>query len=314
MTSYEDHEKEYYAVIAMPSGRALELVDHIIAALGQRRMRLPLLTLIHWLPDRWQCLTELGDMEHFHALFEADATHTSRRLDRIDFSAELGDNERHYHHAMSLLDFLDVRLFCSYIVRTTGVVRINERPRGVMGALAEFFGIEARTCAVHEYRIVVDFPLTLSMRRETALQLATATRYQPPAVSASEVTTVSMGRVPSVSESMNVRSTMSGHSGRSTSQTSLSLSLSHSRPTPSVCATSRPVTPSSSSSSSSSSTMDAESDDEGAVPSAPLPTPPTARAPSPVRGVIKVALKAKRRDDASSSSGGSLTHAKKMSY
>ena len=338
MTSYDDREKEYYNVIAMPSVRALELVDHIIGALVQRRMRLPLLTIIHWLPDRWQCLTRLDDIERFHQLLDKDGARTTERIDRLDFSAALGDNERHYHRAVSLLDFLDTRLFCSYIVRTNATLQVAPDPAdagargsGVLRALSAFFGVDDPTCAVREYRVVVDFPMTMSMRRESALQIAAATRYyEPPGQRTGTVS--SRTGTGSRSESLNVNSTKSGHSLRDDISVSMSASATSvtfgSLPVSTPLSSSSPPPPSSSSSSSSlsSSSLDADSEEDedediiisidAPAPAAPAPIVKEKEkeaeeameprlvvvGPAPLRGVIKLVPRQRRRDDSESSS------------
>lgn len=196
MTTYDERERAFYKVLALPETVAVKLVDRIVEALVQGRSRITMLTVVHWLPDEWQCLDDPDQMDFFHKELESQraavaadmdpnapaAPGETRRIDRGDFSAELGGAEDDYRRAMGMLDFLDVRFYSSYITRTSGTVFVKTaRKQGIQRsffhALADLFQGRGTARRVVEYRIVLDLVLTLFTRRESALQLASAMRF-----------------------------------------------------------------------------------------------------------------------------------------
>jgi hypothetical protein len=261
MASYDDRERDYYQVLALSEKRTLELVDRIVSALVQHRSRVTMLTIVHWLPNEWQCIEDPEVMDYFHSELEAQrasaaadvddakgaaaaAAGETHRIDRLDFSAALGGNEDDYHCAMAMLDFLDVRFYCSYITRTSGVVYLKPQrkpraKRGFFDALGDLIQGRGTPWRVVEYRVVLDLVLTMFSRRENALQLASAMRYgaarqdaepglalsdtsrQPQPLKPRSALTGSAAR--SRSDSANVRSAASAHSNEATKSLSASV-------------------------------------------------------------------------------------------
>lgn len=253
MASYDERERDYYEVLALSEAQSLALVERIVSALVQRRSRVPILSVVHWLPNEWQCLDDPAAIDFFHGAIERergenDVSDDTRRIERLDFSAALGGNERDYHRAMAMLDFLDVRFYCSYITRTVGTVYIKpQRKPAVHRGLFDWIGdvVHGRGTAwrVVEYRIVLDLVLTMFARRENALQLASAMRYgvaasesgaarkreladpqaqaQAQAHAHAQTKGVLSGSnsIRSRSDSINVRSAASAHSSERTSVT-----------------------------------------------------------------------------------------------
>lgn len=195
MTSYQEHERAYYDNFGLSDEQTAALIQRIRDAQSEQRPRLSLVSFVHWAGGHWECYDTDERVAAFHRAVCADKARTSQCITRVDLSVALTAQDRFYQYAAALLDHLDVCFFCSYVVHSRAHVVIPDRSR--WSGLARFLGAREATCALDEYCIVVDFPLTLTMRRGSELQKASSflfgdlTASTRPAASASASASVS---------------------------------------------------------------------------------------------------------------------------
>lgn len=174
--NFAEHERRYYRQLQLDEAAQALIIDAAITAMGRGDAHLSVMSLIATKGGaHWRIEKDLKQVLERQQHLEADAKHVSQSMEPSALSALLGRRDEVYYMEMvKYILFLDSIHFAWSIVHTHGSLlraRVN-----VWDALMGHTHFE-----VDEYRLEIDFGLSLQMRKKHVLQYQQSVLYSQPA-------------------------------------------------------------------------------------------------------------------------------------